>query len=43
MKQILFLLEELTQLRIIEVEISDRLHSPEVTLRSPEAFQEGGL
>lgn len=43
MKQFFFLLEELTQLHIIEVDISDCLHSPEVTLRSPEAFQEGGL
>lgn len=34
MKQILFLLEELPQLRIIEVESSDCPHSPEVRLRS---------
>lgn len=34
MKQILFLLEEWPQLRIIEVESSDCPHSPEVRLRS---------
>lgn len=43
MKRILFLLEELPQLRIVEVESSDCPHSPEARLRSWEAFQEDGL